>query len=338
LGILVARAARRRAWLSGVVVGTLGGLVAVGIQGQDWLLHLAKLKAEMMTGPEIDEVRRTYVAAAVLTVVVGALLATIATGCYQQIVWATASGERSLASTLRRRPWRSAAVISVIGFAGIGAANLELLMAPHSWPPRFRIQLEQIENPVVIRHGIYTFRDGSLSRNGDWLSVETHIPGYGRATGVSEVYQLDPWPHVVPFSTHPAKVSFVAFDCDKNRIAFVERFGEPYQGRPSERHRLRVMDLERQTSETLTDSLRDSDVHSLQWTADGSLLIYYMDGRDRNSLCTRFDPHDGGWRREKWRGGVVCDEKPSKRLVYTERAVQIVDTDTSSTIFTLPRW
>ncbi|MCA9174360.1 MAG: hypothetical protein KDB14_07735 [Planctomycetales bacterium] len=330
--ILIARTFRWRVCLAGVIAGTLGGITTICVIGRDWMVQLDELASR---GLGIAEYRANYVAAAFASVAFAVLLAMIMVGVFRLLVWAIGTGDRSLVSLLRRRPLSSTIVIAGVGVAGLAAGNVDVIVAPRSWKATAFLQLERIERPAFARHGLFTVRTGSLSRDGNWLLVESYMPGIGREVAEKAIYRLDPQPHAVRFTDHPERACFVAFDCDGNRIAFLEWLGESYHDRPAETHQLRVVDLDHHTSETLPERPRNADVHSLQFLPAGSLVIHYGDSWNGKKGYTRLVRHEGEWSRVESSDNASFDARSAIGLEFG-REFQMVDLDTSAPLVTFP--
>jgi hypothetical protein len=310
-------------------LGLLGGAIALGIIGRDWLVSLEEYAARAPSAADVAEMRNDYLASAAATLVMAMLLAALAIGCFHASVWATATDPPSLAFTLRRHPWWSATVALGIAVGIFTFARWEYLIAPRSWAPSDFISLEHIERPVFTNHGVYTVRTGSLSHSGNWLMIETYMPGMGRETSQKELYRLDPRPQRVPFAEPLDRVSLYSFACESDRIVYLRWLGEPRGDRG-----LQITDLESNTNETLNQRPRDSDVHSLQWLPDQSLVIHYGDEWNGKKGYTRLSHVDGRLQRKESDDVATFDPRSNRRLEFGQHEVRIVDVPTSQNIAT----
>jgi hypothetical protein len=334
VAILAARGLGRRVWLAGMSLGLLGGVIALGIIGRDWLVSLEEYAAGgAPSAADVAEMRNDYLASAAATLAVALLLSALAIGCFHAAMRATATGQPSLVFTLRHHPRWSAAVAVGIAIGALVFAKLEYLVSPGSWAPSDFISLEHIERPIFTNHGVYTVRAGSLSHSGNWLMIETYMPGIGRETSKKELYRLDPRPQRVSFPEPMDRVSLYSFACDSDRIIYLRWLGEPRGDR-----RLQITDLENNTSETLVQRPSDSDVHSLQCLPDQSLVIYYGDEWNGKKGHTRLSRVDGWLQQMESDDVATFDPRSNLRLEFGQHEVRIVDVPTSQTIarFGLP--
>jgi hypothetical protein len=317
LGVAAARMRQRRGWLVGVLAGTLGGCTAIWIIYQDWSVQLDEYASQgfgagFMTkghgAEDLAEFRNDYLAAAAIIAVLGVLIALSAIACFHLLVWATSGGEHGLLQAARRHPYRFAVVAALLGGLILGVANLDFLLAPGAWPPRHVVRLSELDESNLTKFS--QARNGSLSRNGDWLIVQTYNPALV-LPGDWKLYRLAPTPHVVPFSSIPAKrAAFLAFDCDQDRLAYVDY--EPIAGRFD----IHVVDLATMSDTLLPEAPRDGDIHSLQWLPGGSLVIYYGDDWYGKTGYTKFEPHGDAWTRQESEQNAVFDTRSGKLLEF----------------------
>lgn len=321
LGIAVARACKQRGWLIGIIAGSCGGLVTVAIIGQEWLATLNERTARGgWSAAELAGLRNQYLAAAAVTLGLALLLALLAVACYLLLVWATDSGEQGLIRTVRRHPYRASAVTLVVVALVLCVINVDFLLSPRAWRPRVFIPQSRIENPVFISHGVMTVRRGSLSHNGDWLFVERFVTGVNHPVTEKTLFRLDPQPQAVPFAKDPDKAEHVTFDCTANRLVFLE--WPNYQ--------LRIVDLELQTSEIVSEPPPTVNPHSVQWLPNGALVFHYGDtyyGREGHAQLQR--GADGKWMRHESAVVTTFDLHSGQALEFSPEGMRIVDVKSS---------
>lgn len=296
-------------------------MIAVGIIGKGWFAELDRLASEGWTADDLAEFQNEYIAAAATTGGLVLLLAILSVACFQLLVWATAGGEHGMLWAVRRHPYRTTAIATAVAALVIAAANIDYLLAPQAWSPRHFISLPHDVEPRSGR--FWRVTTGSLSQHGDWLIIHSFIPSISSA-GDSDLYRLEPEPHIVRFSSVPSeRAAFLAFDCDQDRLAFVDY--EPV----ADRYRIHVVDLTTLSETILPATPRDGDLYSLQWLPGGSLVIHYGDhwnGKEGNTTL-QFD--NGRWSREESDRDTVFDPRSRKALEFTAEGVRVVDLESS---------
>lgn len=313
LGIAVARVCRQPGGLAGIVVGTAGGAIALAIIAQDWSVHVKNLIAHGATAAQVTEYRNDFLAAGAATLVLAVLLATLSVTCYRLLNWATTAGDNGLLATVRRYPYRLTGIVAAIAAVILSAANIDILLAPQAWRPRHFIPFSEIADSCdSFGHGPDS---ADLSRGGDWLVINRNsltISGAG-----PQLYRLDPHPRLERFSSVPTKrAAYVAFDCDQDRLAFVE--AEPTSG-PFNIH---VVDLSTFSDTVLPETIRHANVHSLQWLHGGSLVINHDKGHT-DLRHTKLQQLDGQWSRVESNQEMVFDPRFPYALGFKDDQTRI---------------
>lgn len=320
LGIVFARMRRRRGWLAGVLAGTIGGLVAVGILARDWLAKLAERQSEGWSAEELAEFRRDYILSSMTTAVLAVLLAVLVVASYRFVIWATSGDERGMICTARRHPIRCTLCVTIAGSLILGLVNIDFLLAPHAWSPRHFIPIKH--ERMVKESWSEHLSTGTLSRNGDWLTVRTHVEGPYPTVGDSELYRLDPHPHTVTYCIgSQEKATLLAFDCDDERLAYLE-----YDSIPSEGN-LHLVDLRSLANTPLPESERERNVHSLQWLPGGSLVVYYSAYPKYGYAKLR--PTSGKWTREESTTRTAFAPWSRRAIEFGAKGARVIDTESS---------
>lgn len=326
LGILVARIGGRRGWLAGVLMGTLGGLVVVGLLGFEWLVMLEEqAKSQGWNDDQILDSHAAHILCALITAALAVLLAVFTACTFQLLAWSIDGGERGLAQSVRRHPLRSAAIASSLCLMAVAGGNIEFLAHPTAWRPCGYVPAEEFSSwdrwESQIRHG-------ALSRNGEWLIVDAYHDSVSNYS-TPKLYRLDPLPESLPLDVVPGGQAFYAFDCKADRLAYTDHNDAI--------RKIRILDLTTLKGTSLQDA-RERRVRSLDWLPSGALIVYDDDDPSGNPAgFTKIAPHDDEWSRQESEVDTIFDARSGLALLFEAEDVQLVDWRTSREIERFPQ-
>jgi hypothetical protein len=220
LGILAARMSGRQAWLLGMLGGTLGTAVALGIWGYFAIARWNEYATRSSVAQQ-EQLRTMYQIYALGMIVIGALLAFLMIAAYRVLMWASAPGEQNLFSSGKRHPYWAALVFLCIALICAGIMNIDFLATPRAWTPN---QFIAFPRDVCPADGDCPVATVTLSRDGKWLAFRVLDSRLNEGKPQILLYRLDPKPEhfQLPSIGEESSVrSLLQFSCDDDRCAYL---------------------------------------------------------------------------------------------------------------------